>query len=353
MTRIVYVNGQFVPESEAHISVFDRGFLFADGVYEVSSVLDGGLVDNASHLARLERSLGELGMTSPASPDEIVRAQKELIARNDLDEGIVYLQITRGPADRDFAYPAEPTPTLVMFTQKKALVDNPAARGITIITVPELRWQRRDVKTVGLLAASMAKQAALDAGADDAWMVEDGFVTEGTSNNAWIVTGGGVVVTRHLGNEILHGITRAVVLRLARERQITIEERPFTVEEGERRGGSIHHQRLGVRPPRDRHRRRDDRGRQTRPDHEPSARDLHRGRARERRLTVVSAPANAVWQPPPGVRQRRLAAASVPAKRRLRAASVGRVRHRFERRRGHRSAPMQIAGELALEGIRD
>ena len=163
MTRIVYVNGQFVPESEAHISVFDRGFLFADGVYEVSSVLDGGLVDNASHLARLERSLGELGMTSPASPDEIVRAQKELIARNDLDEGIVYLQITRGPADRDFAYPAEPKPTLVMFTQKKALVDNPlAARGITILTVPELRWQRRDVKTVGLLAASMAKQAADD-----------------------------------------------------------------------------------------------------------------------------------------------------------------------------------------------
>ena len=232
MTRIVYVNGQFVPESEARVSVFDRGFLFGDGVYEVSAVVGGGLVDNAAHLTRLERSLGELGMVSPAAPDEIVRAQKELIERNDLEEGIVYLQVTRGPADRDFAYPAEPKPTLVMFTQKKALVDNPlAARGITILTVPELRWQRRDVKTVGLLAASMAKQAALDAGADDAWMVEDGFVTEGTSNNAWIVTGGGVVVTRHLGNEILHGITRAVVLRLARERQITIEERPFTVEE--------------------------------------------------------------------------------------------------------------------------
>ena len=231
MTRIVYVNGQFVPESEARVSVFDRGFLFGDGVYEVSAVVGGGLVDNAAHLTRLERSLGELGMVSPAAPDEIVRAQKELIERNDLEEGIVYLQVTRGPADRDFAYPAEPKPTLVMFTQKKALVDNPAARGITIITVPELRWQRRDVKTVGLLAASMAKQAALDAGADDAWMVEDGFVTEGSSNNAWIVTDGGVVVTRHLGNEILHGITRAVVLRLARERQITIEERPFTVEE--------------------------------------------------------------------------------------------------------------------------
>ena len=232
MSRIVYVNGQFVPETEAHVSVFDRGFLFADGVYEVSSVLDRGLVDNDAHLARLERSLGELGMDSPASAEEIVRVQEELIARNDLDEGIVYLQITRGPADRDFAYPAEPEPTLVMFTQKKALVDNPAAAmGIEVITVPELRWQRRDVKTVGLLAASMAKQAALNAGAEDAWMVEDGFVTEGSSNNAYIVTRGGVVVTRHLGNEILHGITRASVLRLARERQIAVEERAFTVEE--------------------------------------------------------------------------------------------------------------------------
>ena len=235
MTRIVYVNGDFVPEGEGRISVFDRGFLFGDGVYEVSAVLDGSLVDNAAHLARLERSLGELAMASPATTDEIARAQKELVARNDLDEGIVYLQITRGPADRDFAYPARPEPTLVMFTQKKALVDNPlAAHGITVITVPELRWQRRDVKTVGLLAASMAKQAALDAGADDAWMVEDGFVTEGSSNNAWIVTGDGVVITRHLGNEILHGITRAAVLRLARERQIAIEERPFTVEEAKR-----------------------------------------------------------------------------------------------------------------------
>ena len=232
MSRIVYVNGRFVPESEAHVSIFDRGFLFGDGVYEVSSVLDRGLVDNSAHLARLERSLGELGIALPATPDEIVRAQKELIARNDLDEGTIYLQITRGPADRDFAYPAEPKPTLVMFTQKKSILDNPlAARGITVITVPDLRWRRRDIKTVGLLAASMAKQAALDAGADDAWMVEDGVVTEGSSNNAYIVTGDGVVVTRHLGSEILHGITRAAVLRLSREHQIAVEERAFTVDE--------------------------------------------------------------------------------------------------------------------------
>ena len=232
MSRIVYVNGRFVPESEAHVSIFDRGFLFGDGVYEVSSVLNRGLVDNSAHLARLERSLGELGMALPATPDEIVRAQKEFIARNDLDEGTIYLQITRGPADRDFAYPAEPKPTLVMFTQKKSILDNPlAARGITVVTVPDLRWRRRDIKTVGLLAASMAKQAALDAGADDAWMVEDGVVTEGSSNNAYIVTGDGVVVTRHLGSEILHGITRAAVLRLSREHQIAVEERAFTVDE--------------------------------------------------------------------------------------------------------------------------
>ena len=235
MSRIVYVNGRFVPESEASVSIFDRGFLFADGVYEVAAVLDRGLVDNAAHLARLERSLGALGMVSPVTPGEIVRVQKALIARNGLDEGLVYLQITRGPAERDFAWPAEPKPTLVMFTQKKPIIANPlVTHGLAVVTVPDLRWARRDLKTVGLLAASMAKQAALDAGADDAWMVEDGFVTEGSSNNACIVTGDGAVVTRHLGNEILHGITRAAVLRLSREHGVAVEERAFTVEEAKR-----------------------------------------------------------------------------------------------------------------------
>ena len=235
MSRIVYVNGRFVPESEASVSIFDRGFLFADGVYEVAAVFDRGLVDNAAHLARLERSLGALGMVSPVTPEEIVRVQKALIARNGLDEGLVYLQITRGPAERDFAWPAEPKPTLVMFTQKKPIIANPlVTHGLAVVTVPDLRWARRDLKTVGLLAASMAKQAALDAGADDAWMVEDGFVTEGSSNNACIVTGDGAVVTRHLGNEILHGITRAAVLRLSREHGVAVEERAFTVEEAKR-----------------------------------------------------------------------------------------------------------------------
>ena len=232
MNRIVYVNGQFVAESEAHVSIFDRGFLFGDGVYEVTAVLDRGLVDNPLHLKRLERSLREMGMSSPVSMEEIVRVQKELIVRNDVDEGVVYLQITRGSADRDFAYSPDLRPTLVMFTQKKAITGSSLwMQGIRIITVPEVRWKRRDIKTIGLLAASMAKRAALDAGAYDAWMVEDGLVTEGTANNAYIVTVDGVVVTRHLGNEILHGVTRASVLRLSREHDLAVEERPFSVEE--------------------------------------------------------------------------------------------------------------------------
>jgi len=234
MSRTVYVNGSYLPEEDAKISIFDRGFLFADGVYEVSSVLGGKLVDNAAHLARLHRSLDELDMPAPASDDDIVAAQEELITRNELSEGIVYLQVTRGAADRDFAFPQAPEPSLVMFTQAMRLRENPAvAKGKAVITVPDIRWGRRDIKTVGLLAPSMAKQAAINAGKDDAWMVEDGFVTEGSSNNAYIVTQDGTVVTRHLGNEILHGITRKAVLALAESAQIRIEERPFTVAEAQ------------------------------------------------------------------------------------------------------------------------
>ena len=232
MSRIVYVNGEYVPEEEAKVSVFDRGFLFADAVYEVSAVVGGKLVDNEAHNARLERSMKELSMTPPASAAEIEEIQNELIRRNDLDEGVVYLQVTRGAADRDFAMPTDATPSLVMFTQKKSLVDSAAAdKGIAVITVPDLRWKRRDIKTVALLPASMAKQAALDAGANDAWLVEDGYVTEGSSNNAFIVTEDGRIITRQLGSEILHGITRKAVLRLAEQENLTIEERPFTPEE--------------------------------------------------------------------------------------------------------------------------
>lgn len=232
MSRIVYVNGEYLPEEQGKISIFDRGFLFSDGVYEVSAVLRGRLVDNDAHLKRLHRSLNELRIPQPVSDEDIVAAQRQLIERNALEEGLVYLQITRGPADRDFAFPREPSPTLVMFTQRHTLIDSPmAARGLAVRTVEDVRWKRRDIKTVGLLAPSMAKQAALDAGADDAWMVEDGYVTEGTSNNAFILTRDDVIKTRQLSNLILHGITRAAVLRLAGQATIRIEEAPFTPEE--------------------------------------------------------------------------------------------------------------------------
>ncbi len=232
MSRTVYVNGEFVAEENAKISVFDRGFLFADSVYEVSSVLDGQLIDNEGHLKRLHRSLTELGMRAPASDADIVSAQVELLKRNNLQEGAIYLQATRGTAERDFAIPKDSTPGLVMFTQEKNLRNPPQVKnGISVVSVPDIRWKRRDIKTTGLLAQSMAKQSAADAGADDAWMVEEGYVTEGSSNNAFIVDASGKIITRHLGNEILPGITRSAVLALVKSDNIALEERPFTVAE--------------------------------------------------------------------------------------------------------------------------
>ena len=232
MSRIVYVNGAYLPEEEAKISVFDRGFLFADGVYEVSSVLAGKLIDNAAHMARLERSLDELQMAPPLPLDEIPPIQREIVARNGLDQGTVYLQVTRGAADRDFPFPKGVTSSLVIFSQERNLLEDPAAaRGIAVVTLPDIRWQRRDIKTVQLLAPALAKQAAQDAGANDAWLVEDGFVTEGSSNNAYIVTLDGTIVTRALSNAILHGITRRAVLALAEREGLEVEERSFTPEE--------------------------------------------------------------------------------------------------------------------------
>ena len=233
MSRIVYVNGDYLPEEDAKISVFDRGFLFADGVYEVSSVLEGKLLDNAAHLVRLQHSLNALKMPLPCPMTEIEAVQLETVRRNNLQEGSLYLQVSRGVADRDFTFPKEQKPSLVMFTQARPVADNPAAsRGWSVVTTPDIRWGRRDIKTVQLLAPSMAKQAAVDQGADDAWFVEDGFVTEGTSNNAWIVKGG-KLVTRQLSNAILHGITRKALLRLAAEDGMEVEERTFAVEEAQ------------------------------------------------------------------------------------------------------------------------
>jgi D-alanine transaminase len=235
MSRTVYVNGEYLPEEDAKISIFDRGFLMADGVYEVTSVLGGKLIDFDGHCKRLARSLQELDMAAPVSDDELLAIHRELVARNDVTDGMVYLQVTRGaPGDRDFAFPDPATTpsTLVLFTQSKpGLADSPASRtGMKVISIPDIRWGRRDIKTVQLLYPSMGKMMAKKAGADDAWMVEDGFVTEGTSNNTYIVKGNRIV-TRHLGTEILHGITRAAVLRCAAEAQMVVEERAFTIEE--------------------------------------------------------------------------------------------------------------------------
>jgi D-alanine transaminase len=233
MSRIVFLNGSFVPYEEAKISVMDRGFLFADGIYEVAAVLDGRLVDNEAHLARLDRSLGEIRIRNPYSQAEWTRLEEELVRRNNLKEGLVYMEVTRGAAERDFGFPAADTaPTVVMFTQPKNIRQSPTAQtGIAVITVPDLRWKRRDIKSVGLLGQVLAKQAAVEAGVGDAWMVEDGFVTEGSSSTAFIVTADKRLVTRPLSTAILPGITRVAVMKLAREAGLTVEERLFTVQE--------------------------------------------------------------------------------------------------------------------------
>ena len=236
MTRIVYLNGAYLPEAEAHISIFDRGFLMADGVYEVTSVLGGKLIDFGGHCARLGRSLGELEMASPCSDEDLLAIHRELVRLNDITDGMIYLQVTRGnPGDRDFAYPpADTKPTLVLFTQNKpGLADNPAAKtGWKVISADDIRWGRRDIKTTQLLYPSMAKMMAKKAGVDDAWLVEDGMVTEGTSNNAYIVKGN-KIITRQLSSDILHGITRVAVLRFAREAQMEVEERSFSIAEAQ------------------------------------------------------------------------------------------------------------------------
>lgn len=236
MSRIVHVNGALLPEAEATVSVFDRGFLMADGVYEVTSVLGGKLIDFDGHCRRLARSLAELEMQNPHSDAEWLQIHREMVAQNGVVDGMVYLQVTRGnPGDRDFAFPGPETkPTVVLFTQSKpGLAENPqAAIGLRVISVPDIRWGRRDIKTVQLLYPSMGKMMAKKAGVDDSWFVEDGTVTEGTSNNAYIVKGNRII-TRPLSSDILHGITRVAVLRFAAEAQMEVEERPFTIAEAQ------------------------------------------------------------------------------------------------------------------------
>lgn len=232
MSRIVFLNGSFLPIEEAKVPFMDRGFLFGDGVYEGVGMLDGRLIDNEAHLERLERSLGEVRIANPYSRAEWTALQEELARRNGMTEGFIYFQVTRGVAERDFFFPENAKPTVAMFTQAKAIANAPAAeKGIAVVTVPDQRWQRRDIKSINLLAQVLAKQAAKEAGAQEAWLVEDGFVTEGGSSSAFIVTKAGGIVVRPLSQAILPGITRKSLLRLSQESGIVLEERRFTVEE--------------------------------------------------------------------------------------------------------------------------
>lgn len=231
MTNTVFVNGSYVPKQEATISVFDRGFIFGDGVYEVVPVIAGKMVDKAYFIERLARSLGELEIEWPCSRDDVLAMLNELITRNALIEGMVYLQITRGIADRDFAFPADITSSIVAFSSELTLIDNPAARtGIPVMTTPDLRWKRRDIKSVNLLGQVLAKQNAVTRGGKEGWMIEDGVITEGVSSSAYIVKDQ-VIITRPLSNEILPGIRRRTLLELCEKEGITLEQRLFTLDE--------------------------------------------------------------------------------------------------------------------------
>jgi D-alanine transaminase len=230
-TRTAWFDGGFQPLADVKLSPMDRGFLFADGIYEVTAVLDGKLVDSASHLARLERSAAALEIALPLTTAEIEAVELELIARNGLDRGTIYIQLTRGAAERDFV--AEPErPTLLLFTQAGDMLANPAVKtGASVVTMPDIRWGRRDIKSVMLLAQVLAKRAAKAAGAQEAWLIQDGYVTEGASSTALIVTMDGTLVTRPNSTTILPGCTRAAVLALAERDGVVLEERAFTIEE--------------------------------------------------------------------------------------------------------------------------
>jgi D-alanine transaminase len=231
--KLAYVNGEFCPLADASISILDRGFLFADAVYEVTPVIEQKLIGFPAHVARLQRSLSELNIDFQVNADQLLASHKELIARNGLSEGIVYIQITRGAGKRDFRYDTlDSTPTVVMFTQAVPVVRQYAeSYRYSVVTQDDLRWGRRDIKTTQLLYQSMAKSAAAEQGADDAWLIESDLITESTSSNAFIVIGDGTIVTRNLSNDILHGTTRRSVLECAKQLNLTFEERPFSLNE--------------------------------------------------------------------------------------------------------------------------
>lgn len=235
MSRVAYVNGAYAPLATASISIHDRGFQFADSIYEVWAVRGGRLFDPVEHLARLKRSLDELRIARPMSETALMLVIHEVMRRNRVRDGIVYLQISRGVANRDHVFPSPAVRPTIVITAKnldQRAIAKRAETGVKVISVPETRWARRDIKSVNLLPNVLARQAAKEAGAFEAWYVdEDGFVTEGTSSTAFIVDGKGRILTRPLSNDLLHGVTRAVLLRLARERQMAFLEKPFSIEE--------------------------------------------------------------------------------------------------------------------------
>lgn len=230
--RIAYIRGQFVPLEEAVIPVMDRGFLFGDGVYEVTAVIEGRLVDNAPHLARLSRSLEEIGIPNPFSSQEWTEIEENIVRYNALRNGLIYIQVTRGVAERAFKYPKGLVPTVVMFPQFSPVQHHPLTRtGARIITLPDLRWKRCDIKSTSLLAQVLAKHAADTAGVAEAWMLHDEHVTEGASSTAYIVTDKGEIITRGLSHEVLPGITRQTMLHIAQKLDLTVVLRPFTRQE--------------------------------------------------------------------------------------------------------------------------
>ncbi|HLZ76250.1 D-amino-acid transaminase [Phenylobacterium sp.] len=235
MGRIAYVNGRFTPHADATVHIEDRGYQLADGVYEVWALFGGKLADPEGHFARLERSLGELSIEMPMSRAALTMVLKETVRRNRVTEGLVYLQVTRGVAPRDHAFPnpaVRPAVVITVSRVDRAQSDARAARGVGVVTTPENRWGRCDIKTVGLLPNVLAKQKARAAGAVEAWFVDElGFVTEGASSNAWIVDGDGRLRTRDTNANILRGVTRYTLLDVIRENGLQVDERPFTPAE--------------------------------------------------------------------------------------------------------------------------
>ncbi|HZD29470.1 MAG TPA: D-amino-acid transaminase [Xanthobacteraceae bacterium] len=235
MSRIAYVNGRYLPQQAAAVHVEDRGYQFSDGVYEVCEVRGGCTIDQRRHLARLKRSLDELRIDMPMTEAALATVMRECVRRNRVRDGIIYLQITRGVARRDHAFPPPGTrPSVVITAHGLDVVANEriAAEGVAVITVPDNRWHRVDIKSISLLPNVLAKQAARERGAKEAWFVDgDGNVTEGSSSNAWIITKGGKVVTRPADHGILRGITRTVLIEVISAQGLQLEERPFTVEE--------------------------------------------------------------------------------------------------------------------------